>query len=50
MLWYRNLSYGIVKKHYVICHPFSWIPSLKILKLVELLTRWYMHSPDGTNI
>ena len=50
MLWYRNLSYDIVKKHYVICHPFSWIPSLKILKLVELLTRWYMHSPDGTNI
>ena len=47
MMWYRNLSDDIVKKYDIICHPMSWIPTLKVLQLVKFLTRWNMHSPDG---
>ena len=48
MMWYRNLSDDIVKKYDIICHPMSWIPTLKVLQLVKFLTRWNMHSSDGT--
>lgn len=47
-MWYRNLSDDIVKKYDIICHPMSWIPTLKVLQLVKFLTRWNMHSSDGT--
>ena len=47
MMWYRNLSDDIVKKHDIICHPLSWIPTPKVPQLVKFLTRWNMHSPDG---
>lgn len=46
-MWYRNLSDDIVKKHDIICHPLSWIPTPKVPQLVKILTRWNMHSPDG---
>ena len=48
MMWYRNLSDDIVKKYDIICHPMSWIPTLKVPQLVKFLTRWNMHSSDGT--
>ena len=46
-MWYRNLSDDIFKKHDIICHPMSWIPTPKVPQLVKFLTRWNMHSPDG---
>ena len=47
MMWYRNLSDDIIKKHDIICHPMSWIPTPKVPQLVKFLTRWNMYSPDG---